>query len=478
MYRDVKHSQRAKDGSVAGATPPSSRRAGSDVAECATARCRPNTRPFAAARRRPASSGAYALATTLLIVASSCAPRSADAASDGTEFQQWRDRLAAAVKQHDAPEEVLCLTTIGRRWNWALTTLPRPLVEQSAWDSEWARVGPSRIDMLQMLYAVRWVYADGSEPSRWWLQLSLSLLDRNQTDEAVSVAAHVTDPYALIAMQADNRYKRIARSEFVQRDVLKAAKADLERRQAAATRSPRELSRINDVARALLRLHQYDAVLQLTDPVLRAMDAADTGSAPYDDVKHELPWSFDARADAMVALGRYDEGVALLRRAVQESKDDPLSFSLNLASLLARLDHPQEALAAVPDLKHASAYGRAKASFVQVQIASQLSDTAQLETALAELRTQAQKFPTIFERALLVADRNDEAAAQLTARLADPELRSDALVSVQDYADPPAPPRVLTWRQRELALRARADVQRAIDAYGHIRRYQIPRREY
>jgi tetratricopeptide (TPR) repeat protein len=391
----------------------------------------------------------------------------------GVEYQQWRERFAAAVKRHDATEEALCLTTIGRRWNWALSTLPHSLVEQTVRESESARLGDSRTELLQMLYEVRWRYSDGSEPSHWWLELSLDLLERNRPEEALAVAAHITDPYSLIALQADSRYTRIARSEFVERDILKATKKELERRQTLAAQQPRDLSRVVEVALGFMRLHRYEDVLQLTDTVLQRKAAA-TQLSPYEDMPGEFPWILDARARALKTLGRYDEALALLRQACEESKQDLVSHPLNLSNLLAELNRPREAMAAFPHLETASPYGHVFGAVVRVKMASELADTSALNAALDELRAQERGYPGSFEQALIIAGKDDEAAAELIARLSDPTQRADALVELQDYADNPAPAQVITWRKRQLALRARPEVRRAVEACGRIHNYPIP----
>src|SRR6266480_903605 len=397
------------------------------------------------------------------------------ASEEGTaEYQQWSDRLAAAAKHHDAADELLCVTTIGRRWTWALNTLPHRLIEQAVSESEPARLGRSRIELLQMLYELRWLHSDGSEPSRWWLQLSLDLLEHNRQQEAFAVAAHITDPYALVGLQADNRYKRIAKSEFVERDILKATRKELEQRQAAARQRPRDLSRVVQVARGFMLLHRYDEVLKLTDPVLQGKQAATPESSPYEDLQREFPWILNVRARALSALGRYDETVALLRRACQESSEDLVSHSLNLASFLAALNRPQEALAAIPPLEHASVYGHAVAAWVRVVVASELDDAAGLEAALDDLRAHARDYPGTRESALIIAGREDEAAATLVARLSDPDLRTDALVELQDYADNPAPARAIGWRERQKAVRSRPEIRQAVGAYGRIRAYAVP----
>jgi len=75
---------------------------------------------------------------------------------------------------------------------------------------------------------------------------------------------------------------------------------------------------------------------------------------------------------------------------------------------------------------------------------------------------------------LLVAGKQDEATALLVSRLTDPDLRTDALVELQDYLEAPAPARVRRWRQQLRDLRTRSEVSKLIAAYGNIGRYPLP----
>ena len=110
--------------------------------------------------------------------------------------------------------------------------------------------------------------------------------------------------------------------------------------------------------------------------------------------------------------------------------------------------------------------------------ASELNDSAGLDAALHDLRSLAREYPGMLQRALLFASRDDEAATELSARLLDPDLRTDALVELQIYTADPAPQRIVEWRNRQEAFRRRPDVQRAVQACGRIRSYPIPEVEY
>jgi tetratricopeptide (TPR) repeat protein len=348
------------------------------------------------------------------------------------------------------------------------------MIEQAVSDSEHARLGDSRSEMLQLLYDQRWKDRNGQEPGRWWRQLSLSLLEHGKPDQAFEVAAHITDPMTLVALQADKRYQRIAKSEFVERNVQKAAEKELTWWQAASQQAPRSLARVVGVARALIELHRYDEVLSLTNLAMQQKEAAGPGTVPYDDWQQEFPWLLNVRARGLRALERNDEAVTLLRQACEESRQDMVSHCLNLASVLAGLDRPQEALAVMPSLETASSYGHAIACLIRTMAASEVNDPETVTASLEELRTYTADSPSVLQRGLLVAGKQDEATAVLVSRLTDPALRTDALVELQDYLEPPAPARVRRWRQQLTDLRTSSEVSKLIAAYGNIGRYPLP----
>lgn len=73
------------------------------------------------------------------------------------------------------------------------------------------------------------------------------------------------------------------------------------------------------------------------------------------------------------------------------------------------------------------------------------------------------------------AGQIDEASQLLISRLQDPALRTDALRDIQQYSDPPAPPRRQEWRERLKSLRERPEVRATIQQFGSIDRYVLTR---
>jgi tetratricopeptide (TPR) repeat protein len=396
----------------------------------------------------------------------------ADGDGDG-DYREWSERLAAAAKQHDGAEELRCMTTIGARWRWAIMQLPTSLVLQVVRDAEAQGVGDARMELLGILFDVRWHTSDNREPSRWWLQYCLYLLEHSRAQEASAVAAHISYPYALIAVQVDKRYEPIRRSRAVENNIRRAAENHLARMQMLSTERPRNLGLVTEVAYALKSLGRYEDVVHLSDAALERIRAAGTATVAYDSLATELPWLLDAGADALMHLGRYEDAVVSYRRAVEAAKPGEVRLANNLAHALVNLNRPQEALAALPDNTAAGMAQRAYAAMIRVMAAVELGNDVLRDTALDELRGYRTAFPARLEWALVVSGRDDEATAILIAAIEDPALRSEALNRVQRYLGSSPTEQTRAWEARDEALLKRADVGKTIKQYGSILSFPI-----
>jgi hypothetical protein len=98
--------------------------------------------------------------------------------------------------------------------------------------------------------------------------------------------------------------------------------------------------------------------------------------------------------------------------------------------------------------------------------AEQLGEAAEAELQLKTLREHQRDSVSTFERALVSANRLDEAATLLLSRLADPDQRLDALMSVQQYASTSLPPRAEVLSQRWQRVLAQAKLRQAILELG------------
>jgi hypothetical protein len=394
-------------------------------------------------------------------------------------IDDWTTRLGAAMQLDDTRDALTCILTLGERWGSAG-------VQPASWAVYWvaraahlAHLDAQRTQMLSLLFDLRWTAGDGSEPSGLWRELTLALLDQGDKARAEEVAAHVADPYEIIAMRADRRYLPIRKSPLIERDMLKAAERELAARRTAAAAAPRSLARIAAVMRSLRSLGRDREAIDEAEQVQHRIDGA-ADAAPYEDVAGQLPWILDGRAYALADTGRFDEGIAGLRHACQLATPKDPSTCINLAGALVGLGRPAEALEALPGSDTAlSPHGKVVVAMVRAGAAGERGDKAALEAMLAYLREHEADGPAQLERALLMAGRTDEAAAVLLARLNAPDWRTEALVDLQDYQLVPAEPEAAAgWRAAWRALRERADVRRLIAATGTIERYPLRERGF
>jgi hypothetical protein len=110
---------------------------------------------------------------------------------------------------------------------------------------------------------------------------------------------------------------------------------------------------------------------------------------------------------------------------------------------------------------------------VRLDAAVQLGDTEQADKWLAFIKEHRMDAPRTYEVALLLTSDLESAAKWLIERLEDKDLRSAALLSVQEYAVPLRTPRQAELERRRRALIARSDVQAEIQKVGRVESFKI-----
>jgi hypothetical protein len=108
---------------------------------------------------------------------------------------------------------------------------------------------------------------------------------------------------------------------------------------------------------------------------------------------------------------------------------------------------------------------------VRLNAAVQLGDTKQVERSLEYLRLHRADAAYTYAKALVVANRLDPAADELVRQLLDPRLRQGALLSLQNYAPSPGPPRDMEMDARWRSVIAKNNVQEAIRTAGRADSY-------
>ena len=384
----------------------------------------------------------------------------------------WRNRLFAAMRTHDARDEAESLTKIANSWGRDPANLQADTVERVLRDTREAQFRAARLELLQALYELRWQPGRGRSASREWRDLSLLLLENGDLKRAQQVALLVSDPYEIIAMRADLRYRPLVKGKYFDSDAKRAATRQIDALQAAIGQQPRSLVLVARLAEALVRTRRETEAIAAVDRAESRIAQSEGGTTAYDDSDAYYSWILNAKALALRNLGRFDEAVKVLQHAVElPHRVDLVSQSVNLAELLVGLNRPGEAEKCVLPLEKANEYGKAQIYLVLFTVALQRDDRPEADRTLTYLREHRADAPDALQEALLRAGAMAEAQQALLDRLADPQLRSDALVDMQIYFERTRTPKDAEWRARALKLGENPAVREAIAKVGVIERY-------
>jgi hypothetical protein len=334
----------------------------------------------------------------------------------------------------------------------------------------------STLPLMQALFAAHWKVVWGQEPSGTWQDFALLLLEQNRSSEAIDVSTHVTDEYGLISMRADRRFDAITVANPTQFDVDAAIRKNLEHFQSVADRTPKSLTPRVIVMNGLLEEQRYGAALAVADGLVAEIRLQADPKQWYEDFDERYVWILDTRSRLLRRLGRWDEGVDQLAAAswVPDKDGKNVSQVINLGDLYCDMGNPKDALGALVRLgSDISSYGRMQEADVRLDAAIQLGDAEGTAKWLSFIKEHRLDAPLTYEDALLRMNDSDTAAKWLIERLEDKDLRSAALLSIQDYAVPRETARQAELRKRRRELMARTDVQAEIAKVGRVEKYNI-----
>jgi hypothetical protein len=159
---------------------------------------------------------------------------------------------------------------------------------------------------------------------------------------------------------------------------------------------------------------------------------------------------------------------------VPEWEGKNISQIINLGELYCDLGNPKDGLGTLVRLgSEMSPYGHMQEADVRLDAAIQLGDAAEKEKWLGFIKEHRLDAPRTYEDALLRMNDLDTAAKWLIERLEDKDLRSAALLTVQEYAVPRETTRQTESRKRRREMMARADVQAEMQKVGRVESYRI-----
>lgn len=380
----------------------------------------------------------------------------------------WHLRLSAAFSQQDYIDSARCIVVIARTWPEtlgqirarAIISIVRDLMRSDNERDEY-------IALLASLFDANWTF-EGREANALWLSYTEFLVKRGNLARAVEVATRIDSPETVLSLRVDKRFDGIVLARKDVFDLARTMRVDREHLDALRQRFPDRLLWVSERMSTYLMEGKPERALALADEVIAQVSKQ--GTKAYSDVNESYPWVLNSRSIALARLGRWDESVRQMRKAARlpESGQLNVSQTLNLGRLLAELERPDDAEDAVEALRGMSDYGLMQLALNALIGAVVREDEAAVERHLQHLREHREDDIATYQKALVQANRMDEAASVLIERLERADWRSEALAEVQQYPDVVKTPRGELHASRWADVVARNDVRTTIEKVGRI----------
>ena len=328
---------------------------------------------------------------------------------------------------------------------------------------------PRQRRFLSALDAGRWTPQDMTQnPSSYWLDLSLMLMEAGQEREAARVARKVTKAADLFGMRLDKRFATLVSTDPSLFDIEYAAFAELERQRKLQDQATTD-NGVYEIIDALRTLGRFDEALALADRTLLKAQIVDSQGKDYRN------WIEDRRAYVLLNMGRFDEAIAAERVAATrlESGHANVSQVINLAEMLIGQGKFRDALDLLPPMDKpglTSPLGAAFVAEIRVCAYNGLGDEKAEREALAITQTHVGDNRPARLRALLCANDIEGASAHMIGWLKDPMHREDALVELSPAPDMPLGPFDAILSKRFATVRRDPAVLAAVAQVGHTER--------
>jgi len=304
------------------------------------------------------------------------------------------------------------------------------------------------------------------------------LVEQGDPAQARATLARLTEPVWFLQASLDPRLRTLMPANL---DLRGRVEADLLRAQAAQRAHPRQLAPLLWMAANLRMLGRFDEALA----TLLSAQQDESGPATYEDAQDKLNWWWDSLAKTHYLLGHESDMVAAYTRAanIGEGGGANISQVLNLAGRQLSLGHARIALdmlapfdVSSPDV---SPYGQIVARSIRGCAAYLLGRTEEAQADLAYLIAHRDDGPGgIVEEVHLCMDDPDRAASDYIALLGDPRKQADARLSLAETDPMPAHLQADPMTRRLSELRARPDVQAALERAGGVPRIPLMRTDF
>lgn len=404
----------------------------------------------------------------------------------GADSDTWMRRAHVACVVENWADAALALTTVARRWPkaikhdryhaWLVGTVANRVGREP-------RLHQNRLDMLNALFDADYKGAQDSEPSHLWLVLATEAVERGDIARARVIARRIETSSVLVALLIDKRFDALTSAKPQLFDVRAAAERQARRLRKSMANNPKTLGVMTQYGYALYTLGRFDEMVSLADATIATVEKAPADAPAYEDLDDQLNWIHNLKANALRALGRWDEAAEVLAAWERHpaNRNDKASQAINLGYFYNELARPEDALRAIEGIdwtQDMSDYGRTQLQYVRFQALQQLGKKDEVRDIVAWMREHGDVAPNTLQCTLVEAGDTDGAAALLLSRLRDADKRSAALAEIQHYEQPPATDRQKSLHALIESLLARSDVAAAIDQYGRRKSFPIYSLEY
>ncbi len=331
---------------------------------------------------------------------------------------------------------------------------------------------------LRVLEALRAAHFQPNDPfitnEAWWMDLIRLYGQAGRGDEARALAASLSTPESVAALQSNKLYADYAPKGA---DAYTAAvTTETARLRAAAAAHPDRLEGANALASRLMSDGRLDEALSVIDAALAKTktNTKSPGKSAFTDQGEQLEWAYFHEANILAKLGRWDNAVAAQVKSRNATSWDTISQKVNLGDIYYETGKPAQALDAVKSLTRndGSPYGNMASEEVRACAYAQQGKTAELAISMAFMKAHAADGYGPLRSALQCAGDSEGLAHLIVTQLDDPQQRAQVLKDAQTWLpDPhPTPFQVKMTATRDAAMN-RPEVRAAIDKYGVINTY-------
>lgn len=311
-----------------------------------------------------------------------------------------------------------------------------------------------------------------------WFHYAQNLLTRGETERAAEIARRIRTPDVLPVLHADRRFDDLVRTDDAAQAVDAAALEILAQTEDLTASDLRWVESHSALANRLMQLGRWDeALFQINRALSEAAQLSVLRRQEY-DFDANFDFVLVVKSHLLFGLGRTEEalGLASVVGAGGRMRRPNTTMSLLQARFLIALGRSDDALVIVEPMgdTNLSLEGLAELAFIRACAAFQTGNADLYDENIRYLREAKLGRPVALIDAFLCADNLDSAAEAAIIALKDPRQRALVLENLQRFAAPPAR---TAWQdlmeERREYLRLRDDVAAAVLPVGRINTYRI-----